>query len=384
MAPRSDALFGTIEAVHAAGLDETLWPQALGKIAASVGGPAATIEVFDKLGLRPREIYTQGIPPLAEIKYLDQYVALNRRLPVVARDKLGQLSWDYRIFDDRTIKRDPFYMEFLRGLGLCYFVGGIIATDSEEFAGVCVHFSPRQGHVDKAGIALMRRLLPHVRSAFDVARRLRPSLEARQSLERALDWLTDGAVLVAADGKITFANEAFQAIARRSDGIGFKRGAIDIAAAAPIRARLDQAIAASARWRAGVPSEAEGLDFSVPRPSGDRPYLISVRPLLEKSRIGSTTAPAVAIVFVHDPIKRATYDPSLMREIFGFTSAEANLAAGLQAGLSLGDYARHHALSLNTIYAHLRRIKDKTGCRKVPELIRRLNDLTLPSRSWRP
>lgn len=64
-----------------------------------------------------------------------------------------------------------------------------------------------------------------------------------------------------------------------------------------------------------------------------------------------------------------------------FTGAEANLAAGLQAGLSLGDYARHHALSLNTIYT-LRRIKDKTGCRKVPELIRRLNDLTLPPRSF--
>jgi DNA-binding CsgD family transcriptional regulator len=88
-------------------------------------------------------------------------------------------------------------------------------------------------------------------------------------------------------------------------------------------------------------------------------------------------------VWTPDPIKRATYDPSLMREIFGFTGAEANLAAGLQVGLSLGDYARQHALSLNTIYAHLRRIKDKTGCRKVPELIRRLNDLTLPSRSFR-
>jgi DNA-binding CsgD family transcriptional regulator len=228
----------------------------------------------------------------------------------------------------------------------------------------------------------MRRLLPHVRSAFDVARRLRPSVEARQSLEHALDWLADGAVLVAADGKITFANEAFQAIARRSDGIGCKRGVIEIAAP-PIRARLEQAIAASARWRAGVPNEAQGLDFSVPRPSGNRPYLISVRPLLEKGRSGSTATPAVAIVFVHDPTKRATNDPSLMREMFGFTGAEANLAAGLQAGLSLGDYARQHALSLNTIYAHLRRIKDKTGCRKVPELIRKLNDLTSPSRSFR-
>jgi DNA-binding CsgD family transcriptional regulator/PAS domain-containing protein len=383
MATRSDALLGTIEAVHAAGLEETLWPQALGEIAATVGGPAATIEVFDKRGLRPREIYTYGIPPIAEIKYLDQYVALNRRLPVVARDKLGQLSWDYRIFDERTIRRDPFYMDFLRGLGLCYFVGGIIATDREEFAGACVHFSPRQGHVDEAGLAVMRRLLPHVRSAFDVAQRLRHSLAARQSLERALDWLADGVALIAADGKVAYANEAFQDIARCNDGIRIKRGAIEIAAT-PIRAWFEQATAAGARLGGGVSGQHERLDFSVPRPSGDRPYLISVRPLLDKGRSSSVTARAVAIVFVHDPNKRASHNTSLMREIFGFTRAEANLAAGLQAGLSLGDYARQHALSLNTIYTHLRRIKDKTGCRKVPELIRKLNELTLPSGSLRP
>ncbi len=383
MVTRSDALLGTIEAVHAAGLDETLWPQALGKIAASVGGPAATIEVFDKVGLRPRELHAHGIPPIAEIKYLDQYFALNRRLPVVARDPLGQLSWDYRIFDERTIKRDPFYMDFLRGLGLCYFVGGIIATDSEEFAGACVHFSPRQGHVDEAGLAIMRRLLPHVRRAFDVARRLRHSVAACQSLERALDWLADGVALIAADGKVTYANEAFHDIARRNDGIGIKRGTVEVAAA-PIRVRLEQAIAAGAGLDAGIQSQEERLDFSVPRPSGDRPYLISVRPLLDKGRASAATARAVAIVVVHDPTKPASHNTSLMRERFGFTGAEANLAAALQAGLSLGDYARHHALSLNTIYTHLRRIKDKTGCRKVPELIRKLNELTSPSRSLRP
>ena len=38
------------------------------------------------------------------------------------------------------------------------------------------------------------------------------------------------------------------------------------------------------------------------------------------------------------------------------------------------------ALSLNTAYTHLRRIKEKTGCKHMAELIRWLNDLHVPLR----
>jgi DNA-binding CsgD family transcriptional regulator len=54
------------------------------------------------------------------------------------------------------------------------------------------------------------------------------------------------------------------------------------------------------------------------------------------------------------------------------------LARALQAGVPLGAYVRQHAVSLNTVYTHLRRIKEKTGCRHMIELIRRMNDLHLP------
>lgn len=46
--------------------------------------------------------------------------------------------------------------------------------------------------------------------------------------------------------------------------------------------------------------------------------------------------------------------------------------------MPLGAYVRQHAVSLNTVYTHLRRIKEKTGCRHMIELIRRMNDLHLP------
>jgi len=70
----------------------------------------------------------------------------------------------------------------------------------------------------------------------------------------------------------------------------------------------------------------------------------------------------------------------MLRDIFGLTDAEASLAQALQAGTPLGEYADTRAVSLNTVYTHLRRIKEKTGCNRMAELIRRLNNLQVPLR----
>ena len=48
--------------------------------------------------------------------------------------------------------------------------------------------------------------------------------------------------------------------------------------------------------------------------------------------------------------------------------------------MSVPQYARENALSVNTIYTHLRRIREKTGCSRLPELIHKLNELRLPLR----
>ena len=69
-----------------------------------------------------------------------------------------------------------------------------------------------------------------------------------------------------------------------------------------------------------------------------------------------------------------------MRELFGLTEAEAALAQALQSGVTLTEYARQRALSLNTVYTHLRRLREKTGRNRMAELIHRLNELRLPLR----
>jgi DNA-binding CsgD family transcriptional regulator len=97
--------------------------------------------------------------------------------------------------------------------------------------------------------------------------------------------------------------------------------------------------------------------------------------------LGTAQRAPVAALFVHDPLKRGRHTAQIFREAFGLTEAEANLALALQQGTGVADYARARGLSLNTVYTHLRRVKEKTGCHHIAELILWLSDLRQPLRT---
>jgi DNA-binding CsgD family transcriptional regulator len=125
--------------------------------------------------------------------------------------------------------------------------------------------------------------------------------------------------------------------------------------------------------------DAVAADFIAARRSGGPPCLVSVRPLLDSAPRGAERR-AVAAVFVRDPLRRHAAAIRTLREIFGLTDAEAHLAQALQAGVTLAEYAGSRGLSPNTVYTHLRRLREKTGCTRMGELIHKLNDLRLPLR----
>ena len=374
-----DKILTTVEAIHAAGLDADLWPQALAALTDAVGGVAATLEIYRKPTFQLSEFRSFGVPPADDTAYLDDYLAINPRIPVVLTLKPGGLIWDRMVLDERSMNRDPFYTDFLAPAGLRYFIGAALPCSDQVHTFVSIQRTEKQGHVNHAAIARMRLLLPHVRQALDVARRLRGSSDARLSLEGALDWLTDGVALVRADGTIAYANEAMQAFIRRNDGIRIKKNAIDFATQ-KARVSLHAAIGDICRRQNKEIPSAAATDFAVAPSSSDPPYLVSVRPLPGTHIRNQPHAGAIAMVFVHDPRGQSGAVTHLLREVFGFTDAEAHLAQALMAGTLLVDYAQIRTVSLNTIYTHLRRIKEKTGCSRMTQLIRKLNELKLSLR----
>ena len=190
-------------------------------------------------------------------------------------------------------------------------------------------------------------------------------------LARALDWCADGVALVEVDCTVSHANRAFASIARARDGIGTRKGVVEIADL-QMRARLAAALGAMLREHEPA-GGSEPIDFQLPGPSGAPAYIISIRPLL--GAMPHDAKRPVAVLFVRDRDVRGAGDARMLRDLFGLTTAEANLALALQRGVSPNDYARAHRISINTVYTRLRRIKEKTACQRLPELICRLAEL---------
>jgi DNA-binding CsgD family transcriptional regulator/PAS domain-containing protein len=377
--PEGHDLLATIEAVHAAGLDQSLWPKALAAVAATLGGSAAMFEVFDKRAGCHREWYGSGVPAAAEIAYFEHYVADNPRWLFMPRQRAGDISWDYQFIDERGMNKAPFYAELLAQLDLRYFLSGVLVATAEDYACISVQRSSRLGHVQKDEIGLMERLLPHVQQAFDVARRLKGASDASKPFERAFDWIVDGVALVSAGGGVVYSNQALQAIVRRNDIARLRRGRLEFLAV-EARARFDAALGAVRRQRDGEQPAANLTDFPVLRASDAPPYFVSVRPLASVAR-ESQGARAEAIVFIRDPLRRGGATGQMLREVLGLTEAETSMALALQSGVSLDEYARTQRVSLNTVYTHLRRVREKSGCHSIADLIRKLDEFRIPLQS---
>jgi DNA-binding CsgD family transcriptional regulator/PAS domain-containing protein len=381
--PGQDDFLHVIETVHAAGLDDTLWPDALDSIRKLFGALGATYELFEKRPMNLLELRIAGLPPHAETAYLDYYAQHNPRAAYAFRNLSKEILTDYELIDERGMDRDAYYAKYLGSLDLRYFMSGQITNTRDVQGIVSIQRTRRQGHVQKSDVERMRRLLPHLRQAHDVASRLKSAGHAARSLERALDWLTDGAALVRTDGRVLYANEALQRIARHGDGIGIKKGRLEFAKVDGA-SRFALAVATARQMRAGEDRSGGFADFPVPRGAGAPAYLVSVRPLTNGGRQPRSNSQAEVIVFVRDPLERHSSAYRLLRDVFGLTEAEAGVAQALQTGISPLEYAREHSLSVNTVYTHVRRIREKTRCKRQVELIRTLNDLQVPVRATRP
>ena len=219
-----EGLLDTVSRIHAAGLDSALWPEALAAVNQLVGGIAATVEVIDRKRHSHRDFHAFNLNTIHEQSYVHHYAALSPRNIAALRCKPGEALFDYALIEERAIDRSEFYVDFLRPMDMRYIAAGILDGAPDELAAFSVQRSARQGHVQDAEIHLVKLLIPHFSQALDVSRRLRQANAGSRSLEQALDWLTDGVLLLDAQGKVRYINRAFEEISKARDGVSYRRG----------------------------------------------------------------------------------------------------------------------------------------------------------------
>jgi DNA-binding CsgD family transcriptional regulator len=129
-----------------------------------------------------------------------------------------------------------------------------------------------------------------------------------------------------------------------------------------LRERLNEALRADAA--AGA---APGSSLLLPRPSGARPWIVTVTRLGTNGPLGNGDQP-VAAVFIADPEPVPTLPARSLQSLFGLTPSEARVAQLLAEGKGLKHVATRLGLALSTVKTHVQRALAKTGTSRQAEL----------------
>jgi DNA-binding CsgD family transcriptional regulator len=214
-----------------------------------------------------------------------------------------------------------------------------------------------------------RVLLSHLQRAFMMRRRLADLEVERDAALRALDQLPWGVVFVDEHRNRLAANRHAEEILIAGDGLT-ARGNVLRADLADETARLERLLN-SALDRTGKQRSGAGGTLSITRPSGAHPLSVAVVPLhIDMETLGERGR--IAAIFFSDPDIPFDSHEQHLRELYALTAGEARLTSWLLQGKSVEQAAAAMGITINTARTRLKRIYNKTGVRRQPELVRRL------------
>jgi DNA-binding CsgD family transcriptional regulator len=199
-----------------------------------------------------------------------------------------------------------------------------------------------------------------------------------------LDALTEGVLVVDADLHVFVANAAAETMASRGGAIRLTRSGNG----GPLTTALwtlDRRTRAALAGLVCVTAEQGGPGGAVPLRDGDGATVAAalVYPL-PRRLVGSPgglagRVPGRALVLLRDlrPMRGAA-DPRCLRDLFGLTPAEADVALALVGGATKASVAHGRRSQVSTVNTQVRSILAKTGAANLRDLERMLGTLRGP------
>jgi DNA-binding CsgD family transcriptional regulator/PAS domain-containing protein len=239
------------------------------------------------------------------------------------------------------------------------------ALGASESPGAFADECSRRIDVERT-MALRRALVPHVRRAVELHRRLCAADDTAVGLMATIDHLPHGVFVLNAAGTVMTRNRVGRRLTAARDGLTEEKG--ELRPSDPRdRATLDALI-----MRCTTTSLERGVEAGdfllVRRPSGRRPYRVVAAPRLRTAHVGLDTCGC--LVFVTDPSQAAAHFPGDVEALWGLTPAEARLVCALVDGHTLAAASAQIGVRVQTLRKQLQSVFEKTGTHRQSELVR--------------
>jgi DNA-binding CsgD family transcriptional regulator len=347
------------------------WDPLLSEVKQFLGGSAIALISYDFKHNRGSILLANG----HNQKYLRSYASDQaHQNPWLARERdyrpPGIIHVGEQLVPEHQLLRTKFYSQWLQPQDLHHRLCAVLSREQATAVFLEVMRPRHSAGFSHDDVERCRSLLPHLQRALRMYRRMAELELERDAAFSALDQLPWGIVFVDEHRNRLLANRHAEELLVAGDGLT-ARGNTVRAQLADESARLDRLLS-TALDPTGPPGSSAGGTLSITRPSGAPPLSVVVVPLDIKTEALGERHP-IAAIFVADP--DTPFDGSnqqSLRELYALSAGEARLASWLLQGKSVEQAAAAMGITVNTCRAYLKRIYDKTGVRRQPELVRLL------------
>ncbi len=364
------------ERFYAAATDPSVWSEACAALAADFVSGSALLCFDTNSAVMP--IALPGFSDTAQRLYAEHYHKIDPW--TAAARRLGQSKErPYSFLGQEHVPTSAFeesevWQDFSRHhLGAFHLLGAGFRMDDGSQAILGLHRPRDAVAFDHAERHRLDSLLPHLRNALFLAKRL----DAAESIAAlgfaALERIASGIAIVDRQRSVVFANAAMERLAaaghillrpEAGNALPGRRALLSLLRRAD-QARFIELVEWASRLGAGGAMRPGGIE--------DEPrLLLLVMPLPQRMSPwgggGRILDPGRVLVILRDGAHPAALDGDTLKALYGLTDAEAAVARSLLGGRSAEAVAEDRGVSMPTIRTQIRQILEKTGARSLREL----------------
>jgi len=348
-----------IENVYEAALDESIWYALAPQIGSAFGSTSATL-LIQESGQPKILTMTENIRSSMD-SYKQYFWDKDVWVQSGLRFAMPQVRVSQEFLPDAEFQETEFYREWVRHIDIFHMVGSIFRAGQDDLGVIAIHRPRSAGSYQEEDKTLVARFLPHLQRALQIRKRLGQASELQRLSLEALSRTDTAIILVAADGRIIFANPDAEALLTRGRALRIQSGRL--AAATPSdTARLLSLIRSASNM--GEARNEPGGVMAIPQANA-LPLTLMAAPF--RSAFPGLASPS-AIVFIRDP-NRSLSAAATLQALFRLTPTEARIAQALADGKTIAEIAADHRATLQTVRKQLKIIFTKTGTNRQAQCV---------------
>jgi DNA-binding CsgD family transcriptional regulator len=358
--------------IYETAVDPRRWPAFLEKLRQLLDSEFVSIISVHKMTLQVTHVYhTRWDESAVKELATRQFV----RMPNRAQVLFGPLDTPVSClslmseneFGHLAIQQDWMAPNGLRDLATCALI------DTAERHTVLAFVTSREREpITPEELQAVQRLSPHMRRVLLLNNKLENfRWEARLAMA-ALSQIDTPILICEANGKLVLGNQAGKAALASEEALFIKSGLIK-ASLPTLQPDLSEAL--SRATTSGQPSSKRGVSLALTdRVGGTYAYVLPMH------GYGARSIPPLplAAVFLSNNKGHALPEEAVLVTLFNLTPTEAKIMARVGRGQSGPTIRDAFGISANTVKMHLSRIFRKTGCATQAELVKLMNELSLP------